>query len=177
MWKKLIQSTNETISIDSSANPNAPHDEAMKTPEANTSVPQPAPKLAWQDFLPCLWMLLGVVGVFPLFAAYGYTKYQLDGVFAAVTAASVVLLAMEAALLLTILFRSSEMKIQSVLLGMFFRAGIPLVFGMLMHKAGGPLAEAGLFGMILVYYLLTLAVETILAVQLVSQTSTYKKAV
>ncbi|MHC2067286.1 hypothetical protein ACYFX5_07435 [Bremerella sp. T1] len=148
----------------------------MTDTEATTPEKQSAP-LKWQDFLPCLWMLLGVLGVFPLFAAYGYTRFEINGIFAAATAASVVLLAMEAALLLTILFRDSEMKIQSVLLGMFFRAGIPLVFGMLMHKAGGPLAEAGLFGMILVYYLLTLAVETILAVQLVSQTSTFKKAV
>ncbi|MGE9294823.1 MAG: hypothetical protein ACQKBV_00835 [Puniceicoccales bacterium] len=148
----------------------------MTDTEATTPDKQSAP-LKWQDFLPCLWMLLGVLGVFPLFAAYGYTRFEINGIFAAATAASVVLLAMEAALLLTILFRDSEMKIQSVLLGMFFRAGIPLVFGMLMHKAGGPLAEAGLFGMILVYYLLTLAVETILAVQLVSQTSTFKKAV
>ena len=148
----------------------------MTDTEATTPEKQSAP-LKWRDFLPCLWMLLGVLGVFPLFAAYGYTRFEINGIFAAATAASVVLLAMEAALLLTILFRDSEMKIQSVLLGMFFRAGIPLVFGMLMHKAGGPLAEAGLFGMILVYYLLTLAVETILAVQLVSQTSTFKKAV
>ncbi|WP_147274401.1 hypothetical protein [Bremerella cremea] len=148
----------------------------MTTPNANTSANSNAPKATAHDFWPCLWMLLGVMGVFPLFAAYGYTRYELLGVFSAATAATVVLLGMEAALVLTILFRESDFKIPSVLLGMFFRTGIPLVFGMLMHTAGGPLAEAGLFGMILVYYLLTLAVETVLAVQLVSQTSIFKKA-
>lgn len=148
----------------------------MNTPEANTSEKLNVP-LGWRDFLPCLWMLLGVLGVFPFFAAYGYTRFELHGVFAAITAASVVLFAMEAAILTAIFLKNTELRVQSVLLGMFFRAGIPLVFGMLMHKAGGPLAEAGLFGMILVYYLLTLVVETILAVQLVSQTSTIKKAV
>jgi len=148
----------------------------MNTPETNTSEKQPA-QLGWRDFLPCLWMLLGVLGVFPLFAAYGYTRFEIDGIFAAITAASVVLVAMEAAILTAIFLRDTELRVQSVLLGMFFRAGIPLSFGMLMHKAGGPLAEAGLFGMILVYYLLTLVVETVLAVQLVSQTSTIKKAV
>ncbi|PQO42740.1 hypothetical protein [Blastopirellula marina] len=148
----------------------------MTTPNANTSTKSEAPKVAAHDFWPCLWMLLGVLGVFPLFAAYGYNRYELHGVFSAATAATVVLLGMEAALVLTILFRDSDFKIPSVLLGTFFRTGIPLVFGMLMHTAGGPLAEAGLFGMILVYYLLTLAVETVLAVQLVSQTSIFKKA-
>ena len=148
----------------------------MTTPNANTSVHSDSPKVTPHDFWPCLWMLLGVLGVFPLFAAYGYTRFELLGVFSAATAATVVLLGMEVALVLTILFRETDFKIPSVLLGTFFRTGIPLVFGMLMHTAGGPLAEAGLFGMILVYYLLTLAVETILAVQLVSQTSIFKKA-
>src|SRR5690606_20730089 len=137
---------------------------AMTTPKANTSTNSNVPQVAARDFWPCLWMLLGVLGVFPLFAAYGYNRYELNGVFSAATAASVVLLGMEGALVLTILFRETDFKIPSVLLGMFFRTGIPLVFGMLMHTAGGPLAEAGLFGMILVYYLLTLVVETVLAV-------------
>ncbi|PQO34702.1 hypothetical protein DTL21_14460 [Bremerella cremea] len=148
----------------------------MTTPNANTSEESDARKVVAHDFLPCLWMLLGILGVFPLFAAYGYTRYELVGVFSAATAATVVLIGMEAALVLTIMFRDTDFKIPSVLLGTFFRTGIPLVFGMLMHTAGGPLAEAGLFGMILVYYLLTLGVETVLAVQLVSQTSIFKKA-
>lgn len=122
-------------------------------------------------------MLVFVLLAFPLFATYGYTRFEWHGVLAAATAGFVCLVATEAALLLTILFRDTDLKIHSVLLGTFFRTGIPLVFGMLLHNAGGPLAESGLFGMILVYYLLTLAVETILAVQLVSKTSTYKKAV
>lgn len=118
-----------------------------------------------------------VVLAFPLFATYGFVRFEWSGILAAATAAVVCLVGAEAALLITIWFRDTEMKIPSVLLGTIFRTGIPLVFGMLAYYAGGPLAEAGLFGMILVYYLLTLAVETILAVQLVSKTSTYKKAV
>lgn len=148
----------------------------MTTPNANTSTTSEAPKLTAYDFLPCLWLVLGVLGVFPLFAAYGYTRYELHGVFSAGTAATVVLIGMEAALVPVILFSGTEFKIPSVLLGTFLGTGIPLVFGMLMHTAGGPLAEAGLFGMILVYYLLALAAKTVLAVQLVSQTSIFKKA-
>jgi hypothetical protein len=49
---------------------------------------------------------------------------------------------------------------------MFLKTGIPLFIGMSLDKAGGPVAEAGLFGMILVYYLITLLVWLVLAVQM-----------
>ncbi|MBI1247454.1 hypothetical protein GC197_06350 [bacterium] len=132
---------------------------------------------AWQDFLPCLWMLLAIVGVYPFFAIYGYAFYQVNGVLSAALAAAVVLLAMQAALLVSILFRNSDQRVASVLISMSLRAGIPLTSAMCLHTAVGPLADAGLFGMILVYYLLTLAVETLFAVQLVSHASTCNKAV
>ncbi len=135
------------------------------------------PRATWRTYLPCVWLALVVVAAFPVLAIYGYMQYEFAGLLAAISAGLVCLLGSEIALLLTIWSYGSDQKIQSVLLGIFFRTGIPLVFGMLTYMTGGPLAEAGLFGMILVYYLLTLAVETILAVHLVSQTSSYKKAV
>lgn len=148
----------------------------MTTPNANSPNINGAPTPLAYDFKPCLWVLLGVLAVFPLFAAYGYTRFEIHGIISAATAATVVLLGMESALVVVILFRDTEYKIHSVLAGIFLQSGIPLVFGLLMHEAGGPLAEAGIIGMILVYYLLALIAKTILAVQLVSQTSIYKKA-
>jgi len=130
-----------------------------------------------RNFLPCIWMAAWVLGVAPILLGYGYWKHQETGMMAAALAGLVCLFAAEASLLSVIMTRNPQHKIHAVLVGIFFRTGIPLVFGMFMHFAGGPLVDAGLFGMILIYYLLTLALETIFAVQVVAQSSSYKKAV
>jgi hypothetical protein len=49
---------------------------------------------------------------------------------------------------------------------MMFRMGLPLVAGLALDGAGGPLASAGVFAMVLVFYMLALAVETPLSLQL-----------
>jgi len=133
--------------------------------------------LMWRDWIPCLLMLLAVVVAWPFFAIYGYVNFQINGILAATLAAGICWIATEISLLLVIMTRDPQKKLHSLLAGIFFRTGIPLVLGMFLHRAGGPLAEAGLFGMILVYYLLTLAVETMLAVKIVHQTTTSKKAI
>jgi hypothetical protein len=50
---------------------------------------------------------------------------------------------------------------------MLFRMGVPLAVGIASVRGGGPLAEAGVFGMILVYYFVTLVAETGLSLKLV----------
>ena len=49
---------------------------------------------------------------------------------------------------------------------MIFRMGLPMGVGLLLNYGGGPLASAGVFGWIVVFYLLTLAVETLLSLHL-----------
>ena len=51
---------------------------------------------------------------------------------------------------------------------MVFRMGLPLVVGVILDRRGGPLSEAGVFGMIVAFYFVTLIVETWLAVRLVA---------
>ena len=72
------------------------------------------------------------------------------------------------ALVLTAALRSPKRAVAGVLLGMLFRMGVPLGTGIFLHRQGGPLAKAGVFGMILGFYLLTLLVETLLALRLLA---------
>ena len=51
---------------------------------------------------------------------------------------------------------------------MAFRMGVPLVVGLILDRRGGPLSEAHVFGMIVAFYLITLIVETWLALRLVA---------
>ena len=51
-----------------------------------------------------------------------------------------------------------------VLLGMFARMGIPLLVCIIVYLRGGRLAEAGFVYYLLVFYFVTLVVETVLLV-------------
>jgi len=52
---------------------------------------------------------------------------------------------------------------------MFFRFGLPLIAGLIFQESGGVLAEAGVFGLIVVFYLITLVAETCLSLQFVNK--------
>jgi apolipoprotein N-acyltransferase len=74
------------------------------------------------------------------------------------------------ALVLTAVFRRHTQAVAAVLAGMFFRLGLPLVIGVWLHEQHGPLSEAGVVGMIVAFYFVTLSTETVLAVRLVRAT-------
>jgi hypothetical protein len=101
----------------------------------------------------------------------------MNGLWAAVVAGGICWLGAMAALLLVGLMRGGPQVVHGTLLGMLFRMGLPLAAGLLLTVRGGPLADAGVFGMIVVYYLIGLLVETLLSVSLVgSSTGTVVKA-
>ena len=138
------------------------------TPEPSTelaTVPDLAKAIS-ESWRSCLALLVVVLLFLPLFIWYGYSYYGSPGIQAACLAAAVCLLSAEAALFLAGLFKGTAHAVSATLAGMFLRTGIPLFAGITFDKAGGPVAEAGLFGMILVYYLITLLVESVLAVQM-----------
>ena len=103
--------------------------------------------------------------VFPVFAGIGHWRAGLGGVAAAGVAAGVCWAGGFLALIAAGLFRSSGNAVNGILMGMACRTGIPLVAGAMLHSRGGALADAGVFGMILGYYLVTLAAETWLAIR------------
>ena len=72
--------------------------------------------------------------------------------------------------------RGTGQAVNGVLLGMLFRMGIPLGCGFALHQLSEGLAKAGVFGIILAYYFVTLFAETLLAVKLVGPTGKQKNA-
>ena len=103
--------------------------------------------------------------VFPVFAGMGHSRAGWSGVAAAGVAAGVCWAGGFLALIAAGLFPSSGNALNGILVGMACRTGIPLVAGAMLHSRGGALADAGVFGMILGYYLVTLAAETWLAIR------------
>ena len=93
----------------------------------------------------------------------------MNGVLAASVAAAICWFGSTVALLLAGYTSRANQAVQGHLLGMFFRLGLPLVTGMILQKAGGPLAEAGVFRLIVVFYLVTLVAETILSLRFIKR--------
>jgi hypothetical protein len=113
-------------------------------------------------------LLTGVVIVaFPVFGWFGYTRSGIDGLLAAAVAAVVCWLGAFIALVITGVLRGTPQAVSGILAATLFRMGVPLAAGLLLSSFGGPLAKAGVFGMVVGYYLLTLVVETLLSLRLI----------
>jgi hypothetical protein len=112
-----------------------------------------------------LWLV-----IIAALAAVGFYLSQHSGDLgwqAAAIAAGVCGLGSTLALVLTALCRGPNGALYSLLFGMLFRMGLPLGVGVWLTKTSPDLADAGVFGAILVTYLVTLAVETVLVLPLV----------
>ncbi|MGD0654077.1 MAG: hypothetical protein ABSA16_07015 [Thermoguttaceae bacterium] len=59
-----------------------------------------------------------------------------------------------------------KLALTALLLGMAVNMGIPLAFGVAIHLHGGPLSESGFLYYLLFFYLLTLAMKTMLTLPL-----------
>ncbi len=105
---------------------------------------------------------------FPAFAFYGNQGHGRAGIVAAGIAAITCWGAGFVALVFISLFRNPQQAFNGVGLAMLFRMAIPMAVGFVVTKLSEPLAEAGVFGMIVGFYLVGLLVETLLAVRLVN---------
>ncbi len=83
--------------------------------------------------------------------------------FAAAAAGGVCLLAALAALAVSEPLRRPQHTLALVLLGMLIRMGIPLGAALTVYFHGGPLANAGFLYYLVVFYPVTLTVETFLS--------------
>jgi hypothetical protein len=115
----------------------------------------------------CLWLSLALAAVFPIFAAFGFAQSGTMGVAAAAVSTLVCWVGATSALLLMGLFRTPEQALVGLLLGMFFRMGLPLGAALLLSLQGGALVEAGVMYMLIVNYLLALVLETLFSLRLV----------
>jgi hypothetical protein len=114
----------------------------------------------------CVILSLLVVIAFPVVGYFAYVKFSVAGVKSAGIASGVCWLAATAALLVTGFVKQSPSGVAGILVACALRFGLPLTAGIVLQSAGGALAESGFLSWIVVFYLITLAVETTLSVLL-----------
>lgn len=110
--------------------------------------------------------MLLAVAVAIVFAATGPVAFYRNGstgLWAAALAALFCLTGALMALIASHALRGPQFALLAMFVGMAARMGVPLFLGVALHLRGGPLAEAGLLYYLLVFYPVTLAVETALS--------------
>ena len=112
----------------------------------------------------CLLLAFSIVLAFPVVGYLAFVKFGLVGVVAAAVAAGVCWTAATLALVVTGILKQSASAVGGVLLASGLRFVLPLAAGAVLQTAGGALGRAGVFGWIVVFYLITLTVETTLGV-------------
>jgi hypothetical protein len=66
-------------------------------------------------------------------------------------------------------FDNPKLALTALLLGMSVNMGVPMALGLAIHLHGGPLSESGFLYYLLFFYLLTLAMKTVLTLPLPRQ--------
>lgn len=122
-------------------------------------------------WLACLTLTVVCLLALGPFAWVGNSKSGPAGVLAALVAAGVCWSGAVLALICTGARRGPKQAVARLMLGMLFRMGLPLVGGAILDWRGGEVAEAGVFGMIVGFYLITLVVETWLSLRVIGSAS------
>jgi len=121
------------------------------------------------------WLAAVLLLFLPLFGWYGFRHHGSIGIVAALVAVGVNFLAGSLALLFVPRAGQTVDGISGLMLGILFRTGVPLAAGFCLHAYGGPLADSNVLGMIMVYYLIALPAETLIAVRLIQQNPSLPK--
>lgn len=112
-----------------------------------------------------VWLTVALLAVFPLFAWVARYQHGQWGLIAAAVAGGICWAGGAAALVCAALLNRSS-PVAGVLAGMLFRMGLPLAGGVILQQTHAELAAAGIFGTVVLYYLITLVVETTLSIRL-----------
>ena len=121
-------------------------------------------------------LTVAVASLFAIVSLFAFSRDGWVGVIAAAVAAWVCWTAASLALTLVILLRGPRHGVAGVLGSMIIRMALPLAAGVFLSSQGGQLAEAGVFGMIVIFYLFTLVVETWLSLSLIARTPAIKQS-
>jgi hypothetical protein len=116
-----------------------------------------------------MWLTLIIVVALVMVSFVVGASRGAAGVVACAVAAGICWIGSMAALVVTALASRSNHAVQGHLAGMFFRLGLPLVAGIAIKNSGGALAQAGAFGLIVVFYLIALVAETVLSLRLIKR--------
>ncbi len=104
-----------------------------------------------------------------LFASVLVIKsHGMMGILAAFCAFAICWISGTLALAITLHTTGGMQAVSGMFLSIAVRTGLPLLMCVSANIFGGPLAEVGLFGLILVHYLVGLLAETCIAVRMVS---------
>ena len=138
--------------------------------EQPTRQPQSSPPggLVWRCAMLAAVVWVAFCGV----VWFAHERSGAVGVQAAAVAAAVCWFSGTLALVSASLFRDPRQMMFQLLFGMIFRMGLPLGIGIMLQTRGGVLSHAGVFGYIVGFYLLTLVVETFLALTLAKPAGT-----
>lgn len=109
-------------------------------------------------------VLLCLLGV----GAWRFEQFGMAGVWGATLAAGICYAGAMAALVVTAKFRGDQ-AVLGLLIAMACRAVLPFAAAIVVMRIGGVLAEVGVPGSIVMIYLVTLLVETMLAWQLLKR--------
>jgi hypothetical protein len=133
-------------------------------------------QLKWVEKLPPLrfaraWMLF-TAAMLLFFVPVAAVAYALKGspvLPAAAIACGVCWLGSTLALAGTALFGRSGVQgpMYTLAFGLVFNCGLPFLIGFSLHRAGGALAEAGVFGLTVIFFQFALVVSTLLALCLI----------
>lgn len=108
-------------------------------------------------------LAIAVVLLYAIVAPVAWLLAGWSGTLAAAAAAGVCLLGAAPALWICCVVRAPKPVVYGWLLGMVFRTGIPLAFALTVRLKGGGLVEAGVLYYLVVFFTVTLGVETVLS--------------
>ena len=117
----------------------------------------------------CAILFAVVLVSFPIVGWVTYHRYGMPGVAASAVAALVCGLAAIMALVFTIVTRYTPNAVAGLFFSIFLRTCVPLLAALILSNSAGLLSAGGIFGQIVVFYLLLLPVETVLAVRLMNR--------
>jgi hypothetical protein len=124
----------------------------------------------------CAVLAVAVAIAYPLIGYVAMIRFGEKAWLSAAVAAAVCWLGAALALALTAWFQGPQGALYALLFGMFCRMGLPLIVGIALANQGGVLADAGVFGCILAFYLVTLVGETLLVLPLIPRKLSAVKA-
>lgn len=107
----------------------------------------------------------------PVVAAVLHARRGPDGVYAAAVAAGLCWLATVTALVVTKIATDRQARLAGVFGAMLLRTGVPLAGAVVLVASSPALARGGVFGATVIFYLLTLAVETASSVRMINSTN------
>jgi hypothetical protein len=108
-------------------------------------------------------LTVAVLAVYAVVAPVAAAISGLVGLAAAAVAAGLCLVGAGLALVASRRFRDPKNSLQGVLIGMLLRMGVPLFSALAIQVQGGSLAKAGVLIYLVVFYPVTLFVETALS--------------